>query len=184
MTTVLAGGDSFVWGSELSDHKHGGLDGYSHKTFPALLADSYLCSAYPGIGNKEIALRVREMLVWSKPDIVIVCWTWPGRDHALSSDQHIESLQYHLEYYHIPFMFTCADNCVITGDLDYTNWFMFPSGQGAAQTESPRGFYQWAVENKYECGRENHPLDQAHQDAANLMKEKFNELVKNSLEQN
>ena len=73
MTTVLAGGDSFVWGSELSDHKHGGPFGYSKKTFPALLADNYLCAAYPGIGNKDIALRVQEMLVWSKPDIVIVC---------------------------------------------------------------------------------------------------------------
>jgi hypothetical protein len=89
-----------------------------------------------------------------------------------------------LEYYHIPYIFTCADNCVITGDLDYENWFMFPPGTGADQTESPRGFYQWAVENKYTCGTQHHPLDQAHQDAANLMKEKFNELVKNSLEQN
>ena len=61
MTTVLAGGDSFVWGSELSDHKHGGPNGYSHKTFPALLADSYLCAAYPGIGNREIAHRERNV---------------------------------------------------------------------------------------------------------------------------
>jgi hypothetical protein len=61
---------------------------------------------------------------------------------------------------------------------------MFPSGKGPDQTESPRGFYQWAVENKYDCGKENHPLEQAHQDAANLMKEQFNELVKKSLESN
>jgi hypothetical protein len=184
MTTVLAGGDSFIWGSELSDHKHGGEDGYSKKTFPALLATNYLCAAYPGIGNREIAARVREMLVWTRPSIVVVCWTWPGRDDALDSDWHIEGLQDHLEYYHIPFIFTCADNCVVTGKLDYTNWYMFPQGVGVDQTESPRGFYQWAVENKYTCGIQHHPLDQAHQDAANLMKEQFNELVKNSLEQN
>lgn len=184
MITVLAGGDSFIWGSELSDHKHGGPDGYSKQTFPALLADNYLCAAYPGIGNKEIAARVREILVWARVDIVIVCWTWPGRDNELDSDRHIEGLQDHLEYYHIPYIFTCADNCVITGDLDYENWFMFPPGTGADQTESPRGFYQWAVENKYACGTQHHPLGQAHQDAANLMKEQFNELVKNSLEQN
>ena len=184
MITVLAGGDSFVWGSELADHKHGGPDGYSRKTFPALLADSYLCAAYPGIGNKEISYRVREMLIWSKPDIIIVCWTWPSRDNALDSDFHIKNLEDHLQYHEIPYIFTCADNCVITGKLDYTNWFMFPPGQGANQTESPRGFYQWAVENKYKCGKENHPLDEAHYDVAKLMQGKFNELVKKPLEQN
>jgi hypothetical protein len=183
MTTVLAGGDSFVWGSELSDHKHGGPFGYSKKTFPALLADNYLCAAYPGIGNKDIALRVQEMLVWSKPDIVIVCWTWPGRDGELDSSYHINGLHDHLEYYNIPYIFTCADNCVITGGFDYENWYMFPPGQGVDQTESPRGFYQWAVENKYKCGIQQHPLEQAHSDAADLIKGKFNELVKKSLEQ-
>ena len=182
MITVLAGGDSFIWGSELSDHKHGGPDGYSHKTFPALLAGNYLCAAYPGIGNREIAHRVREMLVWSRPDIVIICWTWPSRDNNLNSDRHIEGLQNHLEYYHIPYIFTCADNCIITGDLDYTNWYLFPPGIGADQTESPRGFYQWAVENKYKCGFQQHPLDEAHIDAAELIRGKFNELVKKYME--
>lgn len=184
MTTVLAGGDSFVWGSELDDHKHGGVDGYSHKTFPALLATNYLCAAYPGIGNKEIAARTREMLVWSRVDIVVVCWTWPSRDNALDSDRDIKGLQDHLEYYHIPYIFTCADNCVITGDLNYANWYMFPPGQGADQTETPRGFYQWAVENKYKCGIQQHPLEQAHSDAADLIKGKFNELVTKHLQQN
>lgn len=184
MTTVLAGGDSFVWGSELSDSPHGGPDGYSRLTFPALLADKYLCAAYPGIGNREIALRVREMLVWAKPDIVIICWTWPSRDNTIDSDFHIQNLEEHLQYYKIPYLFTCADNCIITDKLDYKNWFMFPPGLGIDQTESPRGFYQWAVENKYKCGPQQHPLEQAHQDAANLLKERINELAKKSLEQN
>jgi hypothetical protein len=34
------------------------------------------------------------------------------------------------------------------------------------------------VENKYKCGKENHPLEEAHRDAAKLMKDKFNEMVK------
>lgn len=183
MTTVLAGGDSFVWGSELSDHKHGGPDGYSHKTFPALLASSYLCAAYPGIGNREISLRIRNYLTWAKVDIVIVCWTWPSRDYTIDSDFHIQNLEEHLQYWNIPYIFTCADNCIITDNLDYTNWFMFPPGVGPHQTEEPRGFYQWAVENKYECGLQQHPLEHAHQDAAKLMQRRFNELVKKSLEQ-
>jgi len=182
MTTVLAGGDSFVWGSELADHKHGGPAGYSKSTFTALLADNYICAAYPGIGNKEIATRIKDVFFWSKPDIVIVCWTWPSRDLQLNSDSYIEGLQDYLEYYKTPYIFTCADNCVITGNLDYTNWFLFPSGIGANQTESARGFYQWAVENKYRCGIQNHPLEEAHKDAAKLMQEKFNELVKKPLE--
>jgi len=181
MITILAGGDSFIWGSELSDHKHGGPDGYSTKTFPALLADNYLCAAYPGIGNKEIAYRVREMLVWSRPDIVVVCWTWPSRDMTLNSDKIIEDLQNHLEYHRIPYIFTCADNCIISGDLDYENWFLFPAGIGPDQTKSPRGFYQWAVENKYACGLQNHPLEQAHIDAASLLQEKVSNLLKNNI---
>ena len=55
---------------------------------------------------------------------------------------------------------------------------MFPAGQGSDQTEAPRGFYQWAVENKYNIGPDGHPLEQAHHDAEILIKEKFNELVK------
>lgn len=177
MTTVLAGGDSFVWGSELGDHKHGGVDGYSQRTFPALLADNYLCAAYPGIGNKEISRRVRDYLTWSKVDIVIVCWTWPSRDYTIDSDFHIKNLEEHLLYHKIPYLFTCADNCIVTDNLDYSNWFFFPPGSGADQTETPRGFYQWAVENKYKCGIQQHPLEQAHSDAADLIRGKFNELV-------
>ena len=57
-------------------------------------------------------------------------------------------------------------------------WFLFPEATEPYNTQSPRGFYQWAVENKYECGKSKHPLEKAHQDAAKLMKDKFNELVK------
>jgi hypothetical protein len=182
MTTVLAGGDSFVWGSELADSPNGGPDGYSRRTFPALLADDYLCAAYPGLGNREIAQRVRDYLTWSKVDIVIVCWTWPSRDYTLDSDFHIKNLEEYLLYHNIPYLFTCADNCVVTDNLDYRNWFFFPPGQGEDQTESPRGFYQWAVENKYKCGIQQHPLEQAHSDAADLIKGKFNELVTKRLQ--
>lgn len=182
MTTVLAGGDSFIWGSELADSPNGGPDGYSRQTFPALLADNYLCAAYPGLGNKEISRRVRDYLTWSKVDIVIVCWTWPSRDYTLDSDFHIKNLEEHLLYHNIPYLFTCADNCIVTDNLDYRNWFFFPPGQGADQTETPRGFYQWAVENKYKCGIQQHPLEQAHSDAADLIKGKFNELVTKRLQ--
>ena len=178
--TIVAGGDSMVWGSELKDSPHGGLDGYSRKTFAARLAGKdYMCVAYPGIGNQEIASRVKEALIKIKPRGVLVCWTWPGRDNELNSDQHILDLQNYLENYNCPYMFTCVDNCVITDNskINWDHWYLFPKGRGANQTESPRGFYQWAVENKYSIGKDGHPLEQAHVDAVELIKEKFDEMV-------
>ena len=182
MITVAAG-DSFVWGSELSDSANGGPTGYSRRTFPALLSgNNYICLAYPGIGNQEIAQRVIDRILINCG--VIVCWTWPSRDNELNSDKHIIKLQNYLTKTHVPYMFTCADNCVVTGNsaIDYTRWFMFPPSNRAWETTTPRGFYQWAVENKYQCGKEKHPLEFAHRDAAELMKEKFNELVKKTVQ--
>jgi hypothetical protein len=185
MTIVVAGGDSFIWGSELTDSPHGGLDGYSRSTFPALLATNYICAAYPGIGNIEINRRVRDYLNWIQNDVVvIVCWTWPTRDNQIDSDQQITSLQDYLESHKYRYLFTCSDNCIITGKLDYSKWFLFPPApkEELYNTQTPRGFYQWATENKYLCGPDHHPLEQAHRDAAKLMQEKFNELVKNPVQ--
>ena len=180
---IVAGGDSFIWGSELSDCRHSGPLGYSRKTFPALLAHehSYICAAYPGIGNQEIAQRILTVVHSTPVDLVVVSWTWPTRDNQIDSDDVIDNLRLTLEHHKIPYLFTCADNCIITNQIQYSNWFMFPEGHGADQTEAPRGFYQWAKENKYKCGADEHPLEQAHQDAAALMKATFNELVTQSI---
>lgn len=184
MITVLAGGDSFVWGSELADSPHGGPDGYSRKTFTALLSDKYICAAYPGLGNMDIAQRVRDKLTSMDGDVfVIVCWTWPTRDGDFNSDFHIKNLEDYLKHGGHKYLFTCADNCIITNRLDYSNWFMFPAGVNPQDTCVPRGFYQWAVENKYKCGKENHPLEQAHQDAAKLIQGKFNDILQKNMEQ-
>jgi hypothetical protein len=181
---LVAGGDSFVWGSELADSPHGGPDGYSRKTFAALLAgDNYTCAAYPGLGNREIcqrAIDACEPLIYANfKIIVLVSWTWPSRDNNINSDYNILELQKYLESHDIPYLFTCVDNCIVTDnpEIDWKKWYFFPAGKGADQTETPRGFYQWAVENKYSVGAERHPLEQAHSDAAELIKEKFNELV-------
>jgi len=181
--TIVAGGCSFVWGSELPDSPHGGVNGYSRSTFPALLAkDSYVCLAYPGIGNREISKRVRDYLVRARTDqlIVMVCWTWPGRDGTINSNDAILDLQRYLEHYKIPYIFTCADNCIKTdnAEIKWEEWFWFPPGDPPYQTSTPRGFYQWARENKYLVGPEHHPLIEAHQDAAKLIQGKFDELVK------
>jgi len=113
-----------------------------------------------------------------------------------TSLKEIVYLQNYLVLKQIPFLFTCADNSIFNNHtvnnadsvitsllnlIDHTQWFWFPPGQGGNQTESPRGFYQWAVENKYPIGT-THPLEQAHKDASELMQEKFNELVKKHLQ--
>lgn len=112
-----------------------------------------------------------------------------------STLKEIVYLQNYLKLYRIPYLFTCADNSIIynytiqNGDesinslyeqIDMTNWFWFPPGD-SYQTQTPRGFYQWAVENKYPIGT-THPLEQAHYDAAILMEDRFYELVKKFVE--
>ena len=112
-----------------------------------------------------------------------------------SSLKEIVYLQNYLKVNQIPYMFTCADNSLIYNytvdqkdsviqslfnQVDFSRWFWFPEGEQEWETNAPRGFYQWAVENKYPVGT-THPLEQAHQDAAKLMQEKFNELVKKSV---
>jgi hypothetical protein len=108
--------------------------------------------------------------------------------------KEIVYLQNYLKTNRIPYLFTCADNSfwynhtIQTADAtihslteqvhrDQANWFWFPAGVGKNQTEQPRGFYQWAVENKYPIGT-THPLEEAHQAAAQLMKDQFDAMVK------
>jgi len=115
-----------------------------------------------------------------------------------SSLKEITYLQNYLKVKNIPYMFTCADNVIINNEIidsndvviaslykqiDFSKWFLFPEGTNPNDTKSLRGFYQWAVENKYTIGT-THPLEEAHKDAAELMKVKFNELVKKSVQQN
>jgi hypothetical protein len=181
---TVAGGDSMVWGSELADSPHGGPNGYSHRTFSALLAESkYICAAYPGIGNRDICQRVIDacapLIQINLKIIVLVSWTWPSRDNRVDSDNDILELQQYLESHDIPYLFTCVDNCVVTNNsrIKWDQWYLFPAGIEPGDTLQPRGFYQWAVENKYRIGVDGHPLEKAHEDAARLIKEKFNEVV-------
>jgi len=183
MITVAAG-DSFIWGSELADCLHSGPDGYSRSTFPALLAgQNYRCIAYPGASNKDILQQVLS----ADGDFLIVSWTWPTRDNKLDSDTEIITAQEYLNANGIPYLFTCADNGIVTNNLliDYSKWYLFPlvPNSGWHPNEEPRGFYQWALEHKYElASKDKHPLEQAHIDAAQLIRDKFNELVTKNLE--
>ena len=113
-----------------------------------------------------------------------------------SSLKEIVYLQNYLKVKGIPYMFTCADNSILYNytisnadsiiaslfsQIDMVCWFWFPAGVTPQDTQQPRGFYQWAVENKYPIGT-THPLEEAHLDASKMMQEKFNELVKKHIQ--
>ena len=118
--------------------------------------------------------------------------------HSLKEIVHLQNF---LIANGINYMFTCADNSILYNKLIHDsnqrlmttcddninslvkqikdrqdNWFWFPDGD-----MGPRGFYQWAMENKYPSG-ETHPLEEAHEAAYQLMEGKFNELVNKPLE--
>jgi hypothetical protein len=116
-----------------------------------------------------------------------------------SSLKEILFLQFYLKQNKIPYIFLAADNHFynhpnyfrskdevidsLYDQIDWNSWFFFHAGTDFDQTKEPRGFYQWAVENKYRTGT-THPLEEAHLAAANLIKEKFNELVTKPMGQN
>lgn len=116
-----------------------------------------------------------------------------------SSFKEMLFLQFYFEQNKIPYLFVAADNHFydhpnyyrqrdeyldsLYNQIDWSKWFFFEGGTEANQTKEPRGFYQWAVENKYPIGT-THPLEEAHIAATELIKEKFNELVTKPLEQN
>lgn len=231
---LVAGGDSFVWGSELKDSPNGGPSGYSRNTYPALLASNneYVCAAYPGNANNAISRMAIDAVSQIKDDkFLLVQWTYPQRAefrfgnqwtsinswHTVQEDfskhyfKHVGDSEYYeiysilkeivfLQQYcqlnSIPYMFVTADNHFychenynrrrdasienLYNEIDWSKWFFFPPGTEANETTAPRGFYQWAMENKYTVGPDGHPLEQAHQDAYMLIKGKFNELVTQS----
>lgn len=252
---IIAGGDSFVWGSELADSRHGGHFGYSNNSFAALLAEpyEYVCAAYPGYGNDAITRNTIIISEKYKNDKIglIVSWAFPGRyefnfsfdktanwqtinhwtignkfydddnehkelikfysdrakkqgiyDFAVNYFKYVGSSEYweiystlkeivflqsYLRANKIPYMFTCTDADFLNAytvknsdetiaalykQIDLDKWFIFPNN---------KGFYTWAIENKYPIGQ-THPLEESHVDAAQLMKDKFDELVKKHLE--
>jgi len=90
---VLSAGCSFIWGNELSDDTPGK---YSLKTWPALWAKEngyeYDCCALPGAANSTIARRIVDHIENnSKPDIVIVQWTFQGR-HELRYQKNFNAI--------------------------------------------------------------------------------------------
>jgi hypothetical protein len=79
---LIAGGDSFTWGSELNDCDE---RRYSRLSWSSLLAErlglDYICVAKPGSGNHAICRRVIQECDrrHDRIDMVAVMWTYPFR---------------------------------------------------------------------------------------------------------
>ena len=85
MGKLVAGGDSFIYGSELRDCIDSqGREQVSHLTYPALIAKEtnmeYVCVARPGYSNAAIRRTVIDACEQnSDVDLVIVSWSFSGR---------------------------------------------------------------------------------------------------------
>lgn len=90
--TIVVGGDSFIYGSELADGvtpfdpngTEPAREIVSQSTFTALLvqdmSQEYTCVAYPGYANSAIRRTVMNACEQTKDtSLVVVCWSFPGR---------------------------------------------------------------------------------------------------------
>ena len=117
MSLLIAGGDSFTWGSELPDCNG---RGFSRSSWSALLAEqrslSYHCVAKPGSSNQSIARRVMEA-VEQTDDIehVAVMWTYVSR-YELRLMNHLEKKLKEIEQQ------TDALSEIDSGWLNITKW--------------------------------------------------------------
>lgn len=99
MTTLIAGGDSYVYGLELADCVQKGDYDYSTYTFPALLAKTYnldyTCVAIPGYSNSAIARSVvNECLTRKENLVVLVAWTYTNRFEVSTEFPLVKPLNY------------------------------------------------------------------------------------------
>ena len=85
MGRLIAGGDSFIYGSELADCvDSNGQEQVSQLTYPALIAKElgmeYECVARPGYSNAAIRRTVMNACEqYDDIDLVIVSWSFTGR---------------------------------------------------------------------------------------------------------
>ena len=85
MGCLIAGGDSFIYGSELADCiDEQGHEQVSQLTYPALIAKEtgmdYVCVARPGYSNSAIRRTVMNACEqYTDIDLVIVSWSFSGR---------------------------------------------------------------------------------------------------------
>jgi hypothetical protein len=203
MRQLIIGGDSFTFGSELSN-----------KSWAELLGDSMgydnVNVAYPGAGNAGIAQRVIDALPENKCAVAVM-WTFTARFDHYHIDEwktttvhdtskfgetffnHVGKSEYYelhntltsiillqniLEKYNIPYIFTSAD---VKWDgrffaKDKYIGRLFRMIDWNKWYFIDKGFYLWGKEN-YPVGPLDHPLDQAHIDLVKNIKPLATKLI-------
>jgi len=110
--SLFSFGDSFTYGTELSDC----INNYSRKTWPSLVANklglSYDCYAYGGTGNQQIAYHVVDIFsksIYKNRNLYVINWTWIERFDYIDIDSdrwqtihpRHENLLAHFFYKHV-----------------------------------------------------------------------------------
>lgn len=150
MPTLIAGGDSFTWGSELGDDKLNHAEYIPSKnTWSALLAKQYnmdyVCVAKPGGANNTITRRVIKAINDNKhSDLrVVVMWTYTHRSEIRLRNIH-------------PYN-TIVHNPVIAARYDIDDyWINFNAWHGLSYDEKMQFFPESMDESKRNFFREQH----------------------------
>jgi len=93
MACLIAGGDSFTFGSELQGcYDENNVEVASPNSYASLIASEakldYQCVAFPGHSNDAISRTVIDTCNNTQDiELVIVCWTFPGRYEFLFNDE-------------------------------------------------------------------------------------------------
>lgn len=93
MACLIAGGDSFTFGSELQGcYDKNRIEVASPNSYTSLIANEakldYQCVAFPGYSNDAISRTVIDTCnITQNIKLVIVCWTFPGRYEFLFNDE-------------------------------------------------------------------------------------------------
>jgi len=199
-------GDSFMYGSDLSDCDGTGMDNWSQLTWPALIAKdldlTYDCFAQGARGNQFIAEWVIGQA--TNNSLVIINWSWidrfdvhivkgkvttlmPGDDnttaltyyknlHSELNDKirnlmFIHSTHCYLKNHNIPFISTLMDKLLF--DTQWNTNPMIIRLQEQLQDDivyfpDNQTFLEWSRANSYPESDNWHPLEQAHQVAADI----------------
>lgn len=216
---LAAFGDSFIYGSDLSDCPEG-IWVESKKTYPALAAKQlnleYICTALPAQGNMIIYDDIcRTISSYGSSAFYYVNWTYSDRFdyislednfwktilptcstetekfyyrnlHAELTDKlqtltYIANAVHLLEKHNCDFLMTCMDHIIFS-----TQWHCPPSIELLQYTVSShidtfegKDFLSWAKVNQFDISKNNHPLEQAHQVASEILANKIQTIINN-----
>ena len=219
-------GDSFLFGSDLSDiQDYDSVSWFfsSQLTYPAILAKQlnlqYYCTALPAQGNKVIVDDIiRAVTQHGNSMIYVINWTWIDRfeyigtaripptaigwESTLPGNQDTKSEFYYKNYYsdldakltnlmyifsalnlllenNCKFIMTYMDHLVLDKEyhcpvsIDYLQNKIAPY----LFTFDGMNFLDWSRKHNYAISENWHPLEQAHQSAADYLLPTVNHLL-------